>query len=115
MPVVSLLVSSTGISAGTRERKLGAVPAPLAGPASTRLALWLVRAAVRVPVPVTGELVTLNRPGRARPTLVTVPPPPVVLPSWPLASIMTVWPPATATPRMPATKARLCPVPAMAS
>ena len=50
-------------------------PIPDAGPAKKVAWFWLAKAPVRVPVPVTGELVTVNMAGNASPTEVTVPAP----------------------------------------
>ena len=63
-----------GMSAATSERKVGAVAAPVDGPANTKLADCVVRVPVRVPDAVTGLPDTLKMLGRANPTLVTVPP-----------------------------------------
>ena len=67
-----LEVRLAGRSAATRARKAGAPAAPL-GAAKTKLAVWLARVALRVPLVVTGEPVTVKRLGRLRPTLLTVP------------------------------------------
>ena len=92
VPVVILLAARAGISVAARARKVG-VPAAPAGAARTVPAVWLARVAVRVPVVVTGELVTVKMPGRSRPTLVTAPavlstqervPLPLVRSTWPL-------------------------------
>ena len=63
-----------GKSAVAKERNVGAAFAPVAGPANTRFLAWFAQDAVKVPVVVTGELVTVNVPGMLRPTEVTVPP-----------------------------------------
>src|ERR1700743_2904288 len=49
-----------------------------------------VRVTVNVPLVVSGEPVTENSPGRDRPTLVTVPPPPVVAEIVPSLATMMV-------------------------
>jgi len=45
------------------------------GDANTKPAFWLANVPVKVPVPVTGEFVTVNKDGRDKPTDDTVPAP----------------------------------------
>ena len=52
----------------------------------------MFQAAVSVPLPVTGELVTVNCVGIDRPTLVTVPPVPVAEIEMPPAELVIVTP-----------------------
>jgi hypothetical protein len=63
---------SVGISAATMARNVGAPAEPL-GAARKVFCVCEASAAVSVPEPVTGDPDTLNRAGRDRPTLVTVP------------------------------------------
>lgn len=64
---------SEGISAATKERNVGAVAAPEAGPAKTIFADSFANVAVSVPVEVTGEPETAKMDGIDKPTLKTVP------------------------------------------
>jgi len=73
-PVVTLLASMAGMSAETRERKLGAaVVGPTAGPANTTFGPCWAQEAARVPELVTGEPLTVNSDGNDSDTLVTDP------------------------------------------
>lgn len=70
-----VLADGLGRSAPTNERNVGVAATPVVGPAQIRLADWVFRVPVNVPVLVTGLFVTVKIPGRERPTLETVPPP----------------------------------------
>jgi len=72
LPVVFWFKVGTSVVAIVRN---AGTPIPDAGPAKKVAWFWLAKAPVRVPVPVTGELVTVNMAGNASPTEVTVPAP----------------------------------------
>src|ERR1700761_2424594 len=72
-PVVILAKSSAGISADTKDRKVGAADEPDEGPAKTVLIACAFQAKVNVPDVVTGDPVTVNWDGADRPTEVTEP------------------------------------------
>ena len=88
----SVLADGLGRSAPTKDRNVGVAAAPVVGPAHTRLADCVASVPVRVPVLMTGLPDTVNMPGRASPTLVTVPVPEmlvhVVLPD---PSVLRTW------------------------
>jgi hypothetical protein len=70
--LVTWLSAIFGISAVTSARNVGAPALPF-GAAKTVFADWLANVPVRVPDPVTGELVTVINAGSDNPTEVTVP------------------------------------------
>jgi hypothetical protein len=77
VPVAILPASRLGMSAATSALNVGA-PATPSGDANTRLAVWDANVNDSVPLPVTGDPVTLKIDGALSPTDVTVPPPPGV-------------------------------------
>ena len=66
-----LTSDNEGISAVTKARKVGAVAAPLLGPAKMRLTACVVRVPVSVPLEVIGEPDTVIIEGNAKATEVT--------------------------------------------
>ena len=80
----SVVALGLGRSAPTRDRNVGCAAAPVVGPAQTRLAAWVAKAAVSVPETVTGLPETVMIEGSESPTEVTEPEP--VLPQEGLAA-----------------------------
>ena len=77
--VVEVVPPRADMSAQTSDLKVGAVAAPVVGPAKTRLAAWVGSVIARVPVPVIGEPeIDSSAAGTVAATLVTVPPPALV-------------------------------------
>src|ERR1035437_8658069 len=72
VPLLKTAASRFGISAAARARNTG-VPPPCEGAAKTVAAACEFNDAVRVPEPVTLEVVTLKIEGKLRPTDVTDP------------------------------------------
>ena len=68
-----------GKSATTSDRNVGTAAGPVLGPAYTVLADWVLDVNVSVPLVVTGEPLTLKMDGADSPTLVTEPPPAVLV------------------------------------
>jgi hypothetical protein len=65
------------ISELRRDLKVGVAADPVEGPAKNEFALWFTKLALRVPDDVTGDPLTENtEPGKLKPTLLTLPPPP---------------------------------------
>jgi len=87
----SVLEDGLGRSAPTNARNVGAEAAPVVGPAHTVLAVCVLSVAVSVPEPVTGLPVTVNIPGMANATLLTVPEPALVHDVCPEPSVIRTW------------------------
>ena len=72
LPLNEVKYESVGISAETRDLKVGTPVDPF-GDAYTKFAVCVFFVKVKVPAPVTGDPVTVNSAGAVKPTLVTVP------------------------------------------
>jgi hypothetical protein len=74
VPEVIFSPGMLGISVETKERKVGVLFEPDAGPANTVPDGWSSRLAEIIPEDVTGDPPTENNPSKLNPTEVTVPP-----------------------------------------